>query len=474
MPGGPARETLRDLGFLFRFGVTGDLSDGQLLDRFIGHRDRGAEEAFAILVHRHGPMVLGVCRRVLCSVDDAEDAFQSTFLVLARKAAFIAHPETLANWLYGVALRTARDALARTRRRRAWEEQACSLRLVAAPSSDFAVELRTILDEELSRLPARFRGPLLLCELEAVSRHDAARRLGIPEGTLSSRLARAKSLLRERLTRRGLALTVSLITAVLASEARSATVPHSLAEFTARAAVLLAAGHSLYGLVATPVYSLTTEVLRTMLFTKIKGIAIGVLLVGSAVTGAMVLAQVPKGAEDPFATATVTAVGKAAPEPYATKAAEEYQTKQADGANVGSTSDSDRLHAVEQKLDRILEALGGPRAAVNSSGSSGAIVAGTTPAAVATTTASTPAGAFTGANRDNSVTETRTIGSYRDANSAVPDRLAAIERRMADLERRMSDLEQRLNRQRPPLRSGSLPAGPSGGGSLPDLPQPKM
>jgi hypothetical protein len=211
-----------------------------------------------------------------------------------------------------------------------------------------------------------------------------------------------------------------------------------------------------------------------MLFTKIKGIAIGVLLVGSAVTGAMVLAQVPKGAEDPLSTTTITAVGKAAPQPYATKAAEEYQTKQADGANFGSTLDSDRLHAVELKLDRILEALGSPRAAVNSSGSSGAIVAGTNPAALATTTASTPAGAFTEANRDNSITETRTIGLYRDANSAVPDRLAAVERRMADLERRMSELEQRLNRQRPSLGSGSVPAVRPGGHSLPDLPQPKM
>ena len=135
-------------------------------------------------------MVLGVCRRILDDPQEAEDAFQATFLVLARKAATIARRETLASWLYGVALRTARDARGRAARRRANEQK-----LTPAASSDPArdellAELRSILDEELARLPDRFRTPLLLCELEGLSRRDASTRLGIAEGTLSSRLAR--------------------------------------------------------------------------------------------------------------------------------------------------------------------------------------------------------------------------------------------------------------------------------------------
>src|SRR5262245_9311637 len=110
MPGGTSREALKNLRTLFHFGVVGDISDGQLLDRLVARRDETAEEAFATLVERHGPMVLGVCRRVLNHTQEAEDAFQATFLVLARKAATIARRETLASWLYGVALRTAQDA----------------------------------------------------------------------------------------------------------------------------------------------------------------------------------------------------------------------------------------------------------------------------------------------------------------------------------------------------------------------------
>ena len=195
MPGGTARDALRDLRTLFRFGVVGDVSDGQLLDRFLDRRDEGAEEAFAMLVRRHGQMVFGVCRRVLSNTHAAEDAFQTTFLVLARKAATITRRETVANWLYGVALRTAKDARARARRQRAREEHVNALRVIHAPGEDPTEDLRLIIDEELARLPARLRAPVLLCELGTLSRQEAAKRLGIPEGTLSSRLARAKNLL---------------------------------------------------------------------------------------------------------------------------------------------------------------------------------------------------------------------------------------------------------------------------------------
>ena len=172
----------------------------------------------------HGPMVLGVCRRVLGDRHEAEDAFQAVFLVLARKAASIARRQQLANWLYGVACRTAWDARARATRRQARERKAHDMspsELNPADELDLD-ELRSILDEELARLPETYRGAVVLCELDGLSRHVAAQRLGIPEGTLSSRLARAKDLLRERLIRRGLAPTTITLNAALARGPRPA------------------------------------------------------------------------------------------------------------------------------------------------------------------------------------------------------------------------------------------------------------
>jgi RNA polymerase sigma factor (sigma-70 family) len=458
MPGGPSGVTLRDLQVLFQLGVTGDFSDGQLLDRFVGPRDAGAEEAFAILVRRHGPMVLGVCRRVLSGSHEAEDAFQATFLVLARKAATIARRESLANWLYGVALRTAKDSRARAMRRRAWEERARTLRVIPAREGDRVDELRDILDDELSRLPARLRTPLLLCELESVSRHEAARRLGIPEGTLSSRLARAKSLLRDRLTRRGLGLPAAAMASVLAREAQSASVPHALAEITIQAATRLAAGCSLSGLVAAPVYSLTTEVLRTMCIAQIRGVAVGLLMFGTAITGAVVLAQVPKNNDSPSSTLPARPEARqSAPDPFATKPVEGQSPAD---PGVSAHSDSDRLHVVEQKLDRILEALGGTRPAQeipiygrrgNGDGPTMYRVPAYRYVPPSTrveppVVAAAPAPGGTG-----SLAQTQA--------DFPPDRLASVERRMAELERRMSELERRVNQQSPVPGTTSAPAG---------------
>ncbi len=236
MRGAPSRGVWKQLDGLFRFGVAGHLGDDELLSRFVGRRDQDddAEAAFAVLVERHGPMVLGVCRRVLGDRHEAEDAFQATFLVLARKAASIARREQLANWLYGVACRTALDVRARATRRKARERKAHAMSPSEVQSADEAEldELRAILDEELARLPERYRGAVVLCELDGLSRHAAAQRLGIPEGTLSSRLARAKDLLRHRLTRRGLAPSTITLDAALAPEARAILIPPSLAGST--------------------------------------------------------------------------------------------------------------------------------------------------------------------------------------------------------------------------------------------------
>ena len=161
MAGGPSRGVWEQLEGLFRFGASGYLGDAELLGRFVaGRRDDAAEEAFAALVERHGPMVLGVCRRVLGDRHAAEDAFQAVFLVLARKAGAIAHREQLANWLHGVASRTALDARARADRRRGRERKASATAAVEVGPDDRPerLELRAVLDEELARLPASYRG----------------------------------------------------------------------------------------------------------------------------------------------------------------------------------------------------------------------------------------------------------------------------------------------------------------------------
>jgi RNA polymerase sigma factor (sigma-70 family) len=313
----------KQLDGLFRFGASGYLGDAELLGRYVaGRRDEAAEAAFAALVERHGPMVLGVCRRVLGDRHAAEDAFQATFLVLARKAGAIARRERLANWLHGVASRTALDARARADRRRRREQKAFATTATESGPDDGPDrdELRAVLDEELARLPARYRGPVILCELDGLPRQVAARQLGIPEGTLSSRLARAKDLLRHRLTRRGLAPAVVAIE-VLAHEARAVILPPSLAVSTIEAAARVAAGVSLAEAVSASVVTLTQGALNAMLLAKVKGLAFALaasaLVVG---TGVVVLAQSP-------------------------------------GAGPGGGQD-DRLGAVERKLDRILEALG--------------------------------------------------------------------------------------------------------------------
>ena len=174
-------------------------SDRQLLERFVRYRD---EAAFERLVRRHGPMVLGVCRRVLGRAEDAEDAFQATFLVLMRKAAVIAQPELLGNWLYGVASRIARKARAQIFRRRRVEQEAPPLGSTEELRDECWRETRALLVRELARLPLRYREPLALCYLQGLTNKEAARRLGWPTGSISYRLARGRKLLRARLSDR--------------------------------------------------------------------------------------------------------------------------------------------------------------------------------------------------------------------------------------------------------------------------------
>lgn len=265
---------------LLVFGATGQLSDEELLGRFVARRGADAEAAFATLVERYGPMVLGVCRRVLGNRHEAEDAFQATFLVLARKANSIAGPQQLANWLFGVARRTALDARARTLRGKARERRVhmnsqAEIKQAGDDQPDVD-ELRAILDGEMARLPERYRGALVLCELDGLTRRAAAARLGIPEGTLSSRLARAKDLLRHRLVRRGLAPSALVLNRALAFEtpAGAAVVPLSLVHSTIRAATRVAAGTALSEAASTSIATLAQGVLKAMLLAKFKQRAI--------------------------------------------------------------------------------------------------------------------------------------------------------------------------------------------------------
>jgi RNA polymerase sigma factor (sigma-70 family) len=211
------------------------VADGQVLERFA---QRGEEAAFAALVRRHGPMVLGVCRRVLRREQDAEDAFQATFLVLARSAAAIAKRDSVASWLYGVAYRVALRARTNEARRQAAAVPAVPADVADPLAEASRRELRGILDEELGRLPARFRRPLVLCYLEGRSHPEAARELGCPVGTVRSRLARGREILRGRLARRGLAGAG----AALAAPALAAPLPDRLLVAAVRGGLDWAAG----------------------------------------------------------------------------------------------------------------------------------------------------------------------------------------------------------------------------------------
>jgi RNA polymerase sigma factor (sigma-70 family) len=233
MAAGQLDAVLRYIQRLVRAPEMDQATDRQLLERFVARRE---EAAFAVLMKRHGPMVLGVCHRLLHNDHDAEDAFQATFFVLARKAGSLRWHGSVGSWLYEVAYRVARKARADNAKR-----QLHGKRIEIVPSTDpvslaAGREIQTILQEELCRLPQKYRLPIVLCCLEGASRSEAARQLGWREGTVSGRLARARSLLQRRLARRGIAISASLFATALAEELAGAAVPAVLAETTLKVA----------------------------------------------------------------------------------------------------------------------------------------------------------------------------------------------------------------------------------------------
>ncbi len=286
---------LRGFDVLLGGGATAGLSDRELLDRFVARRDEAGEAAFAALVGRHGPMVLGVCRRVLRDPADASDAFQATFLVLVKRAGSVRVGPSLGPWLYGVSVRVARRARAVAVRRRGRETTVVAMPEVAARDEGDreAADLRARLDEAMRGLPARYRTALVLCYLEGMTHEEAARRLSCPVGTVRSRLARGRDLLRARLSRRGLAPSATALAAALGSRTARAAVPEVLSASTARSAMRLAAGRALAGTVPEGVATLVAGVSRIMTMTKLATSA--ALLAAALITAAGVAALAAQG-----------------------------------------------------------------------------------------------------------------------------------------------------------------------------------
>jgi RNA polymerase sigma factor (sigma-70 family) len=279
-----------------------DVPDRQLLERFAASHD---EAAFAVLLKRHGPMVLGVCRSVLHDWHDAEDAFQAAFLILARKAGSIHRREAVSAWLYRVAYHLAVKSQASAARRRVHERRAVPMP-PADPVLDMSLrELRNVLNEELQRLPEQFRAPLVLCCLEEKSLEEAARLLGWTKGAVKGRLQRGREQLRQRLRRRGLELSAGLLTAALSTGSASAQVPAALTAGTLRAALHIAAGEQLaVGAISARVAALVQGANAIMFTSKAKVATIVLLALSIGVTGlAAVLAAHPQEDAKPAKTA---------------------------------------------------------------------------------------------------------------------------------------------------------------------------
>ncbi|MEJ7638159.1 MAG: sigma-70 family RNA polymerase sigma factor [Singulisphaera sp.] len=257
---------------LFDTGTAVGLPDGQLLERFIARRDEGAFEA---LMLRHGPMVWGVCRRALPGHHDAEDAFQATFLVLSRKAASVLPREMLANWLYGVASRTALKAKATVAKRRLRERQVAEIPEPETGPQALWDDLGDLLDRELVALPVKYRVPIVLCDLEGKGHKEASEHLGWPIGTLSGRPRAGAGDAGEGLTRRGLGPSAGSFTLMLRQGAEPSGVPTPLVTSTLKAAIPFATGRvATIGMISPEVAALSHGILGDLMMTKLKA-AIG-------------------------------------------------------------------------------------------------------------------------------------------------------------------------------------------------------
>jgi HlyD family secretion protein len=294
MAGGSSVAFLRDIETLFDTGTASGLTDRQLLDRFASRRDAAAEAAFEVLVLRHGPMVLRVCQNLLRDPNDAHDAFQATFLVMVRRCGSIRKFDSVGGWLYGVACRVAARARVDAARRRRAEERA-ALRIVEAvdptdvDDTDIAGFGPTVQDE-VRRLPEKYRAVVVLCYWQGLTHEQAAGQLRCPLGTVRSRIARARNLLRRRLIRRGLAPLAAFVAAGLdgmpasasAVAMRLSAVPPQWVHSTIQAAIRVAGGQPTAQAVSGVAASLVQHVLWSMTMIKIKMALVVLALVGLA------------------------------------------------------------------------------------------------------------------------------------------------------------------------------------------------
>jgi RNA polymerase sigma factor (sigma-70 family) len=266
MAGGHIGSALQRLRGLLGAQCAGGPTDGDLLRRYVA---QGDEAAFEALLRRHGPMVLGVCRRLLGTAQDVDDAFQATFLVLIRKAASIGDGERIGNWLYGVAYRVAVRARSRTARERARHKPMIDVVCDDAATDCVSKDVLALLDEEVSRLPAHYREAVVCCYLEGRTQEEAAHVLGWPKGTVSTRLNRARELLRNRLTRRGLTMTAGSVAVILGQTTAEGALPPSLVS-----AVLQTLGKALTnGPLPAGAAALADAVLRGVFVSRIKDAA---------------------------------------------------------------------------------------------------------------------------------------------------------------------------------------------------------
>ncbi len=292
-------------------------SDAQLLEWFARRHE---EAPFAALVRRHGPMVWSVARRVLTHVQDAEDVFQATFLLLARKAASIRKAESVGSWLHGVAHRLALKARLQQVRRRTREKRAADMRPTTTSEETSLSEVLAALDGALGELPEKYRAALVLCYLEGHTQEEAARRLGCPLATVRTRLARGRKLLRDRLANHGLTLSTAGLAALLITSAAPAAAPAVLVKTAVQAALAFAAGQSAAALCSKQAAGLVNGGLQAMALTKVKTATM--LLAASLIaTGAGVLAHQALAAREQPVASPMAEGRNQKPQPVAAKPA---------------------------------------------------------------------------------------------------------------------------------------------------------
>jgi RNA polymerase sigma factor (sigma-70 family) len=347
---------LRQIDRLFRDGTHVGLGDGQLLERYLTYRD---ETAFETLVDLHGPMVLGLCRRMLRDPRDIEDAFQATFLVLVRKAPAIRDRGLLSSWLYGVAYRVARRARTQTLRRRGRERTLADLVVTAGPGTSDRLEVDPVLDQELNRLPEKYRVPLILCYFRGRTHDQAADELRCPVGTVRSRLARGRDLLKKRLTRRGFA--PSAMAAILGTgptlpaKLLIEAVPPSLVSATVKAAFGFGSAQTIQaGAIATSALALAQGVLTTMKIAQLKWIGLFILATSLSAGGVVAVSYAATPLQD--ATTDKDSAAVVVPEPQ--EKAELRRNQPPTGQTVMTQLPSERFDALEKKVDELLKRSG--------------------------------------------------------------------------------------------------------------------